>query len=413
MTIELRPMGVACNLSCTYCYQEPMREAGNIHTKYDIEKMLAEADRVGQPFNLFGGEALLVPKKDLRTIWIHGMKKFKRNGLQTNGSLIDDEHIEMFKEYNVNVGISIDGPGVLNRLRWAGSEAKTVQMTDLTIRNIKKVVDAGLGLGIIITLHRANASAEHLPALMDFIRYLSSIGVKGGTIHQLEVDKTMPDQEKNVLTQKENILAMTTLANFFEEEENKHLQWRPFSQMRTMLSGDDRKATCYWKNCDFGDTVAVYGIEGDGALSNCGRTNKEGIDWYKADKKSYARYLSLYHTPQNMGGCKGCRFWSYCGGSCPGEAEDSDFRNKTTNCMTQKAMFGFYEKQMEADGEVPVTKSDMLPAIEAFLYDGLASGTPHTVAFAIHTLTTKGQQMLQVPVYKDDAEREAALRGTP
>lgn len=39
LTIELRPLGVKCNLRCNYCYQNPQRDAGNIANSYDIKKM--------------------------------------------------------------------------------------------------------------------------------------------------------------------------------------------------------------------------------------------------------------------------------------------------------------------------------------------------------------------------------------
>ena len=40
MTIELEPVGVVCNLSCPYCYEHPMRDAGNFrHKTYSVEKM--------------------------------------------------------------------------------------------------------------------------------------------------------------------------------------------------------------------------------------------------------------------------------------------------------------------------------------------------------------------------------------
>jgi hypothetical protein len=45
MTLELRPMGVACNLACRYCYQNPQREAGNQRRPYSLEKIKAEAER--------------------------------------------------------------------------------------------------------------------------------------------------------------------------------------------------------------------------------------------------------------------------------------------------------------------------------------------------------------------------------
>lgn len=402
MTIEARPLGVACNLSCTYCYQEPIRAAGNIRTKYDVDKMLAEIDRVGQRFNLFGGEALLVPKDDLERFFKHGFEKFGEVGLQTNGTLIDDDHIAMFKKYNVRPGISIDGAGDLNRLRWVGSEEKTDEHTQRTMDNIIKLRKAGIGVGVIITLHRVNGSKERLPRLMNFIRWLGDVGVKGGNLHTLEVDSTMPDQEKNVLTQEENIEAMLTLANFMEE--NPDLRWRPFMELDRMMGGDDENSTCYWNYCDPGDTTAVYGIEGNGALSNCGRTNKEGIDWYKADGHSYARYISFYNTPDEMGGCQGCRFWMMCGGSCPGEADENDFRNKTIHCKTQKAMLGYYEDKAQRDGLTPITKSPLRPAIEQIMLGHLARGRKASIRGALKTLEQGKTDMLELPVKEGNAE---------
>ncbi|MCA9699014.1 MAG: 4Fe-4S cluster-binding domain-containing protein, partial [Myxococcales bacterium] len=65
MTVELRPLGVRCNLACSYCYQDPQRQLGAQTPPYDLEAMLAAVDAAGQPFSLFGGEPLLVPLADL------------------------------------------------------------------------------------------------------------------------------------------------------------------------------------------------------------------------------------------------------------------------------------------------------------------------------------------------------------
>src|SRR5437899_2923579 len=116
MTLELRPLGVACNLSCTYCYQDPQRDSGNFRQSYDLERMKAALTHAGGPFLLFGGEPLLVPLPDLVELWRFGLERHGKNALQTNGALITDEHMELFKKYNVDVGISIDGPGGLNDL---------------------------------------------------------------------------------------------------------------------------------------------------------------------------------------------------------------------------------------------------------------------------------------------------------
>ena len=93
MGVELRPLGVACNIACTYCYQNPQREAGNYRQDYDLERMKTAVEREGGPFTLFGGEPLLMPHKDLKILLAWGLEKYGSNSIQTNGALITDEHI--------------------------------------------------------------------------------------------------------------------------------------------------------------------------------------------------------------------------------------------------------------------------------------------------------------------------------
>jgi uncharacterized protein len=400
MTIELRPMGVACNLGCTYCYQEPIREAGNINTKYDIDKMLEQVERIGQDFSVFGGEALLLPKIDLERLWKYGYDRFGKNSIQTNGTLIDDDHIELMKKYNVNAGVSIDGWEDLNDLRVVrGRESsieKTRESTKTIVDNIIKLRNNDISVGIIITLHKKNGVGEKLDSLIRFIRFLGDNGIKGGNIHTLEVDSTMKDQEINVLSERENIDAFLKLAKFFDE--NHDLSWNPFKDMADVVRGDDAHAICTWKACDVLNTQAVYGIEGDGALSNCGRTNKEGVEWYKADKHAYLRYISLYDTPQEMGGCKDCRFWMACGGSCVGEGFDGDVRNKTMHCGTQKALLGHYEDKLSSQGVEPITLSSKRIMIEKIMLDGFVRGNQMTMSLAQSILRNTSSKEIQLPV---------------
>ena len=83
--------------------------------------MKAALERAGSHFTIFGGEPLLVPEHVLEELWAFGLERFGRNGIQTNGTLINDRHIAFFKRYSVSVGISVDGPDDLNDVRWAGS----------------------------------------------------------------------------------------------------------------------------------------------------------------------------------------------------------------------------------------------------------------------------------------------------
>ena len=86
MTVELRPLGVRCNLQCQYCYQHPVRDAANIAGCYDLEKMKRKITEQGTQFSLLGGEALLMPEEDLEQLWAWGLERYGANGIQTNGS---------------------------------------------------------------------------------------------------------------------------------------------------------------------------------------------------------------------------------------------------------------------------------------------------------------------------------------
>src|SRR5262249_36613406 len=128
------------------------------------------------------------------------------------------------------------------------------------------------------------------------------------------------------------------------------LRFDTFNDIRSLLLGKDEKTTCIWNACDPYTTRAVRGVEGYGQRSNCGRTNKEGIDFVKSERPGFERYLALYATPQQHHGCSGCRFFLMCKGQCPGTAVDGDWRNRTEHCAVWMSMFQLIEAELKSSG---------------------------------------------------------------
>jgi uncharacterized protein len=380
MTLEVRPFGVKCNLGCHYCYQEPQRDAGNIRHRYDLELMKRAIDSAGRPFSLFGGEPLLMPLDDLEELWSWGLERFGGNSVQTNGTLITEKHVELFRRYRVAVGISIDGPGELNDLRWHGSPERTRRATEKTEAAIRRLCDAGMRPALIVTLHRANASAERLPLLVAWFRELDALRIPMVTLHPLESENELI-RRSYALTSEENVVAFLRIADL--QPELEHIRFDTFGDLLALLRGTDQGAACVWHACDPYTTEAVQGIEGHGESSNCGRTNKDGIDFLKAGSEGFERYLALYHTPQEAGGCKDCRFFFACKGQCPGTAIDGDWRNRTEHCELWKELFGRLEQQMLVHGEEPVSLSPLLPDLEAELVRSWAGGRNSSVSEAL------------------------------
>ena len=396
MSVELRPLGVACNIACQYCYQHPQRDAGNFGKSYDLATMKAAILKEGGSFTLFGGEALLVPEADLEDLWGWGLERFGVNYVQTNGTLITENHLRMFRRFKVRVGISLDGPGELNDVRWNGSPESTRAATAKTEWAIRRLCEEGMAPSLIVTLHRGNATADKLPRMHAWFRELAGIGIKSARLHALEVESGAI-REKYALTAEENVGALLSFAVL--ERELQGMEIDVFREMEKLLRVQDNGVSCVWKACDPWTTEAVRGVEGHGQRSNCGRTNKDGIDFVKAGKVGYERYLALYQTPWEHGGCAGCRFFLACKGQCPGTAIDGDWRNRSEHCGIWMALFEEMEGRMVARGEVPMSRLPERGAMERFMLEAWTLGTNPSLAQALAEAregATVGGELVQV-----------------
>jgi uncharacterized protein len=399
MGIEVRPLGVNCNIACQYCYQNPQRDAGNLTKRYDLDRIKDAIEREDGSFVLFGGEPLLMPEDDLEDLWSWGHAKFGYNGIQTNGTLINSNHIRLFKQYKVQVGISIDGPGDLNDVRWAGTLAKTRERTAIVEAAIERLCREGIPPSLIVTLHRNNATADKLPILHDWFRHLDRTGVTSARLHILEVESD-PVRAKYALSELENVQALLSFAEL--EPELARLSLDVFRDIQSMLLAEDDLVTCIWKGCDPLTTEAVRGIEGHGQRSNCGRTNKEGVDYVKADGAGFERYLALYHTPYEHGGCKGCRFFLMCKGQCPGTAIDKDWRNRTEHCSTWLRVFELLERRLVESGVQPLSLNPNLSYLEENMLEAWTAGSNPSLARMLKQMRAVYEAQLAPPAFANE-----------
>lgn len=121
--VMLKPIGAVCNLGCTYCYYLEKKELypnkGNKTIMSDdlLERFVSQyiEAQTMQPilFTWHGGEPLMRDisfyKKALALQRKYAKGKQISNTLQTNGTLLNDEWCEFFRENNFLIGISIDG----------------------------------------------------------------------------------------------------------------------------------------------------------------------------------------------------------------------------------------------------------------------------------------------------------------
>ena len=120
--LMMKPAGSLCNLDCHYCYyldkaeiyggHEPKMSYEMLETT--IREYIRANDEEEVTFNWHGGEPLVLGldfyKKavELERKYADGKKIF--NTLQTNGTLINYDTAEFFRDNNFLIGVSIDGP---------------------------------------------------------------------------------------------------------------------------------------------------------------------------------------------------------------------------------------------------------------------------------------------------------------
>lgn len=130
--VFVKPAGAVCNLRCTYCYylekcklypgSSATMMSEDVLESYIRQHIEASTEKTIF-FSWHGGEPLMAGMEFYRKA-VEIQKRLKSegkeifNGIQTNGTLINEVWCRFFLDENFVVGISIDGPGDLhNRLR--------------------------------------------------------------------------------------------------------------------------------------------------------------------------------------------------------------------------------------------------------------------------------------------------------
>ena len=123
-----KPAGAACNLACRYCYYLDKGPAGpeaaaarmpdDLLEAYVAQHISASPDEIIR-FSWHGGEPTVLGLEFFRRVAaiqrrLRPPGRSIANGLQTNGTLLDDEWGRFLAAEGFSVGLSLDGPRALH-----------------------------------------------------------------------------------------------------------------------------------------------------------------------------------------------------------------------------------------------------------------------------------------------------------
>ena len=173
-----KPSGADCNLDCAYCF---FLDKANLYPGSDFRMTPAvqeqyirqlieshQTDDVNIAWQ--GGEPTLMGL-DFYRHSIELVEKYRRPGMrflhtmQTNGTLLDDDWVEFFKEHNFLIGISLDGPRELHDVYRLDKGGKPTH--DRVMRGLRLLQKYEVDYNILTAVNRVNADYP-----LDIYRFL-------------------------------------------------------------------------------------------------------------------------------------------------------------------------------------------------------------------------------------------------
>src|SRR5690554_3015202 len=377
-SVLVKPTGPDCNINCTYCfYLEkadlfPETKRHRMSDEVQEEMIRQVMQQSGQAVSIAwqGGEPTLMGldfyKRAIELEIKYGHGQSVGNGLQTNGTLLNQEWAEFLKKYDWLVGISLDGPEhVHNHYRKDKLGNGTHQKVE---DNIRMLLDNGVAVNVLATL---NDYSVRFPE--ETYNYFKSLGLTWMQfIPIVETDASDPSQAApfsvSAKAYGEFLCKMFDLwiADFKNGEPTT--QVRHFDSVFYPYVGLEAPECTMMKEC--GPYVVV---EHNGNVYSCdffvdpkwklGNVMKQKVTAMLNSKKQQAFGAAKAFLP---GECRRCPWLTKCYGGCTKDRiKDPNDSRKPRFCQSYKMFFAHADTTMTHLAEEWKKKQAVLQEREA------------------------------------------------
>jgi len=313
-----------CNLGCKYCRANPSPPEKHMDfktMKMAIDKILMLPNKYAT-FLFHGGEPLLnlpIIEKAIYYTKRRAKNKKIKFSIQTNGTLLNQEIINFFKEHNIHIGISLDGPQEIhNRNRiypnGKGSFGQVIKAINLLKKN-------NLSFGVIAVITRPKDVKKLYSFLVAYkIKYIRLNYYY--TQNTQSKEKLMSSQKQKEFAN-EHFRLFKKIVDYNKDSSSKIILGNIHFMLHTLLA----KKTIYMcmrAPCGAGNSTLGINVNGD--IYPCDRM-KDKIEFkignIKEDKSLREIILNSpilkklkSRIPENIPKCRACAFKNFCSSGC-------------------------------------------------------------------------------------------------
>jgi uncharacterized protein len=324
-----KPGGSICNLDCHYCYYlnkenlypkgESFRMPDDILEKYIIQHIDASPGSVIN-FSWHGGEPTLLGLDYFRKI-VELQHKHQpphrriTNGIQTNGTLLDEDWCHFLAAEDFSVGLSLDGPKEMHdRYRVTKGQKPTHKQA---MRGYELLRKHKVPCDILCVVHAQNV--QHPTQVYQFFKQ-----IKAQTIEFLPLVESQPDNEGGVSPR---TAPAEALGNFFctifdewIRQDIERIKVRIFEEAARTAFGQEHSLCIFRKTC--GDVPVV---EHNGEFFSCdhfvNQKHRLGniqeaplVDFLESPAQRAFGQAKWDTLPRH---CQSCEVLNMCNGGCP------------------------------------------------------------------------------------------------
>lgn len=324
--VMVKPIGSVCNIDCKYCYYLSKRDLYPGAASFKLEEAVLERYIIqhiaASPkdtvlFSWHGGEPTILGVDYYRRILELQRKhappgKEILNGIQTNGTLIDEAWCEFLAKEKFYVGLSLDGPRELHDTFRYDKNGRATH--GQVVQAFKLMRRYGIHIDVLCVVNAKNARQPKA-----VYRFFKDLGVR--FLQFLPLVGRMPDGRMTP----ESVPAQAYgefLNEIFDEwirHDTDKLVVQNFDEASRPFLGVEHALCIFRKTC--GDVVA---LEHNGDLYACDHyVNKDHLLGNIRDRTLKEMLDSKFQ--HNFGQakanlpayCKACEFLDLCNGGCP------------------------------------------------------------------------------------------------